>query len=79
MFGNVLSLCNTEAASDNKAQDGINEEVPDPIMKHLDIYGFIAILHFFGGGGQGKHLSSYAKWIKGNVPFNLLKTNLSCR
>lgn len=68
MFGNVLSLCNTEAASDNKAQDGVNEEVPDPIMKHLDIYGFIAILFFFGGGG-GKAFIFLCQMDKGKCTF----------
>lgn len=46
----VSSLSTAGEASDNQAQDGINEEVPIPIMKHLNIHGFIAILNSFSGG-----------------------------
>lgn len=77
MFGNMSSLPIAEGAFANNAQDGINEDVSIPIIKYLNIHDFIAILNSFSGKKKN-HFSSHTKCLKENVPFNLVKTNLSC-
>ena len=75
-FGNVSSLSSAEEAFGNNAQNGINDEARAPIIKHLNIHGLIAILNSFSG--KKNHFPSNPNWLKENVSFHHLKTNLSC-
>lgn len=74
-IGNVSSLPFVGAFGNN-AQNEINDEVPSPITKHLNLYEVIAILNSFSG--KKKFFSSYSNELKENVSSNLLKTNQSC-
>lgn len=74
--GNLSSLSPAEGAFGNNTQNGINDETPAPIIKHLNIHGLIAILNSFSG--EKKSFPFLLKLAKGKCIFHHLKTNLSC-
>ena len=55
--GNLSSLSPAEEAFGNNTQNGINDETPAPIIKHLNIHGLIAIRNSFSG--EKNHFPSY--------------------
>ena len=55
--GNLSSLSPAKEAFGNNTQNGINDETPAPIIKHLNIHGLIAIRNSFSG--EKNHFPSY--------------------
>lgn len=74
--GNLSSLSPAEEVFGNNTQNGINDETPAPIIKHLNIHGLIAILNSFSG--EKISFPFLLKLTKGKCIFHHLKTNLSC-
>lgn len=47
MLDNVSSVSTAKEAFGSNAQNGLNDEIPAPFLKHLNTHGLIAIVNSF--------------------------------